>query len=169
MVIKKSLVLAASVPEEHAMRPSSSILIYWISLLVLVVMNMLVAGVVAVLQLAIGSEQLLIIVAILGLFFGYITSRLVTLVENLEARHHFFAHVLVPAAAMLNLLVISMATNRLSSFVGLGSQHNPWLVSIGYTASFVIASVAATLRFMRPTSQGGEEDNAKKPTPLEFS
>lgn len=125
------------------MHRNSGLLLYWLTLLAIVILNMLIAIVVAILQLATGPKQLFFVVAALGFFFGYLTYRLVSLVENLEARHHFFAWILMPAAAIANLLIISSAANNISSAIGMGYRHNPLLVSLSYGVAFVMPLLAS--------------------------
>lgn len=142
-VVKKPVVLASVELKGHSMHRNSGLLLYWLTLLALVVLNMLVAIVVATLQLAMGARQFIFVVAALGFFFGYLTHKLVSLVENLEARHHFFAWLLVPAAAMANLLIISSAANNLSSAIGMGYRYNPLLVSLSYGVAFMTPLLAS--------------------------
>ena len=87
------------------------------------------------------GEKLILIVAALGFFFGYVTNRLLNLVENIEAKHHLFARLLVPAAAMANLFIISLATNSFVAYIGIGYRHDPVLISLAYGISFIIPSV----------------------------
>ena len=141
--MKKPVVLASVELKGHSMHRNSGLLLYWLTLLALVVLNMLVVIVVAILQLALGARQFFFVVAALGFFFGYITHRLVSLVENLEPRHHFFAWLLVPAAAIANLLIISSAANNLSAAIGIGYRYNPLLVSLSYGVAFMIPLFAS--------------------------
>lgn len=141
--MKKPVVLASIKMKGHSMHRNSGLLLYWLTLLALVVLNMLVAIVVAILQLAMGARQFIFIVAALGFFFGYLTHKLVSLVENLEARHHFFAWLLVPAAAVANLLIVSSAANNLSSAIGIGYRYNPLLVSLSYGIAFMLPLFAS--------------------------
>ena len=80
------------------MHRNSGLVLYWLIVLALVVLNTLSVIVIPLLLLSAGSEKVLVVVAVLGLFFGYVTHRLVNLVDNLELTHHFFARLLVPAA-----------------------------------------------------------------------
>ncbi len=141
--MKKPIVLASVKLKGHSMHRDSGLLLYWLTLLALVVLNMLVVIVVAILQFALGAKQFFFVVAALGFFFGYLTHKLVNLVENLEARHHFFAWFLVPAAAIANLLIISSAANNLSAAIGIGSKYNPLLVSLSYGIAFMVPLFAS--------------------------
>ncbi len=139
--IKAPIILAAVEPKGHSMHKNSGIVLYWLVLLALVILNIMSALVLPALQISVSSQKLLLIVIALGFFFGYVTNKLLNMIENLEAKHHIFARLLVPAAAMLNILVISLATNRIVDFLGIGFKHNPVIISLAYGAAFMIPSL----------------------------
>ena len=141
IVAKKPVLLAAVDSKSHITGRGSGLVLYWLTLLVLVILNMFSAVAVAVLQLALSGNKLLFIVAAIGFFFGYVTNRLVSHVDNLELKHHFFARLLVPAAAILNLLAVSSAANRLSEALQLGFTHNPIHVSLAYGIAFLLPPI----------------------------
>lgn len=139
--IKKPLLLANVEPKGHSMHRNSGLVLYWLIVLSLIVLNTLSVIVIPLLQLSASSEKVFVVVAVLGLFFGYVTHRLVNLVDNLEPAHHFFARLLVPAAAILNLFVVSSAANRVAAALQLGFIHNPVYVSLAYGVAFVLPSL----------------------------
>jgi len=139
--IKAPIILAAVKLKGSSMHKNSGIVLYWLVLLALVVLNLMAAIVVPVLQVSVGSQKLLLIVAALGFFFGYVANKLLSLIENLEARHHVFARLLVPATAMLNIFLVSHAANRVVAFLGIGFKHDPLIVSIAYGAAFMVPSL----------------------------
>ena len=141
--IKKPLLLAHVEPNGHSMHKNSGLVLYWLIVLALIVLNMLSVIVIPILQISASSQNVLVVVAVLGLFFGYVTHRLVNLVDNLEATHHFFARLLVPAAAILNLFVVSSATNRVSAALHLGFTHNPVYISMAYGIAFILPSLGS--------------------------
>ncbi len=141
--IKKPLLLAQVEPKGHSMHKNSGLVLYWLIVLALIVLNMLSVIVIPILQISASSQNVLVVVAVLGLFFGYVTHRLVNLVDNLEATHHFFARLLVPAAAILNLFVVSSATNRVSAALHLGFTHNPVYISLAYGIAFILPSIGS--------------------------
>ena len=142
-IIKKPIILAAVEPKGHSMHKNSGIVLYWLVLLSLVILNILMVLTIPILQIAINGQKILFVVAMLGFFFGYVTHRLVNLIENLEVKHHFFARLMVPAAAMSNLFIISIATNSIVAYIGIGYKHDPVLVSLTYGIAFVIPSVVS--------------------------
>ncbi len=143
--IKKPLLLAHVEPKDHSMHRNSGPVLYWLIVLALIVLNMLSVIVIPVLQISASSQNVLVVVAVLGFFFGYVTHRLINLVDNLEAKHHFFARLLVPAAAILNLFVVSSATNRVSAALHLGFTHNPIYISLAYGIAFILPSVGSAV------------------------
>lgn len=141
--IKKPLLLANVEPKGHSMHRNSGLVLYWLIVLSLIVLNTLSVVVIPLLQLSASSEKVLVVVAVLGLFFGYVTHRLVNLVDNLEPTHHFFARLLVPAAAILNLFVVSSAANKVAAALQLGFTHNPIHVSLAYGIAFILPSLGS--------------------------
>lgn len=142
-IVKKPLLLAKVEPFGHSMHRNSGLVLYWLIVLSLIVLNTLAVIVIPLLQLSTNSQKVLVVVAVLGLFFGYVTHRLVNLVDNLEPTHHFFARVLVPAAAILNLFVVSSAANRVAAALHIGFIHNPIHVSLAYGVAFILPSLGS--------------------------
>ena len=142
-IIKKPIILAAVEPKGHSMHKNSGIVLYWFMLLALVILNMLMVLTIPILQIAINGQKILFIVAALGFFFGYVTHRLVNLIENLEVKHHFFARLMVPAAAIANLFIISLATNQFVAYIGISYRHSPILISLAYGIAFIVPSVVS--------------------------
>ncbi|MBI2550064.1 hypothetical protein HYV83_02685 [Candidatus Woesearchaeota archaeon] len=145
-VVKKPVLLAAVDSKSHITGRGSGLVLYWLTLLVLVILNMFSAVAVAVLQLALSDNKLLFIVATIGFFFGYVTNRLVNHVDNLELKHHFFARLLVPAAAILNLLAVSAAANALALSLQIQPVHSPVTIAAAYGIAFAVPSVFALSR-----------------------
>lgn len=161
-LIKKPLLLAHVEPRGHSMHKSSGQVLYWLIVLALIVLNMLSVLVIPVLQISTGSQNVLVVVAVLGLFFGYVTHRLVNLVDNLEATRHFFARLLVPAAAILNLFIVSSAANRLSAALHLGFTHNPVYISMAYGVAFITPSLWGAAAAAYSTYDVGGRKGAKR-------
>ncbi|MBI3036227.1 hypothetical protein HYY73_00500 [Candidatus Woesearchaeota archaeon] len=146
IVVKKPVLLAAVDSKSHISGRGSGLVLYWLTLLVLVILNMFSAVAVAILQLALSDNKLLFIVAAIGLFFGYVTNRLVNHVDNLELKHHFFARLLVPAAAILNLLAVSAAANALALSLRIQPVHSPVTIAAAYGIAFAVPSLFALSR-----------------------
>lgn len=139
-VIKRPLVLKKhkSVP----MRRDSGLVIYWLALLAVIVLGMLASIVIGGMQLVSPDGRILVVVLVFGLLFGFVTHRLLGLIECLEPRHRFFARIFVPAALALNLFIVSSAASSLASWLGLFS-HNPLLVGLTFGAGLVLPSVVS--------------------------
>ncbi|HLD96810.1 MAG TPA: hypothetical protein VI934_00530 [Candidatus Nanoarchaeia archaeon] len=154
--IKAPLILADVQPNWHSMHKNSGVILYWLVLLALVVLNLMAALVVPVLQVSVSSQKLLLIVIALGFFFGYVANKMFSTIENLEAKHHVFARLLVPAAAMLNIFLISLATNRFAALLGIGFKHEPLIISIAYGAAFIIPSLFSAVATAASNSRSGK-------------
>jgi hypothetical protein len=140
-VTKKPLLLAEVDPEAHGMHKSSGRIIYWLTVLLLAILNMLAALSVAVLQFAVSTGEILLIIAGLGAFFGYVSNKTISLSNDLLLRHHLFARIVIPAAAIINLVIITQAFNRLGKYAGIGHAHSPVLAGAAYAAGFALPSI----------------------------
>jgi hypothetical protein len=146
VLVKKPLIIRPPKFRTN-MKAESAIILFWLSILTLIVLNMFASVTIAIFQLAIATEHIFLIVASFGLLFGFFTHKLVSLIEHLELKHHFFAHVFVPTFAVSALIIISLATNRFSSNIGLTYSHNPLLVGLSYSLGFILPHVKQLAHF----------------------
>jgi len=142
--VKAPLILADVDSQSHAMHKDSGHIVYWLSLLILIILNMLAASAVSVLQFALSGFKAIIILAILGIFFGFASSRFTSRVANLETKHHILARVAIPAAAILSLVIVTSTANNLAMISGLGFVHSPTLAGLVYGIAFVMPSIASS-------------------------
>ena len=141
VVAGKNPVVLSNASRESSMSISSSLAFYWLSMLALVILGMLIALLVGVLEVLLPGSWVLVIVAALGLFFGFVAHNLVSLVENLEAGHHLFAKVLVPSASVLILLLISISSANFARSFGFLGNQNSLLIVFVYGVALVIPSL----------------------------
>lgn len=125
--------------ERTAMRGLSkelSEIMFWVSILVLIIANLLATIVIIPLVLA-ASALTALIVAALGLFAGNLFAMLIANIGNIERKHHLIAATLVPGLAVINVFVLMAGVNRLAPAFGITVSQDPLLVSIVYVASFL--------------------------------
>jgi hypothetical protein len=151
--IKKPAIFAEVDAKSHGTHKNSGLIIYWISILLLVVLNMLSAIVVAVVQFAVSDKRSIALVAILGLCSGYASNKLVTLADGLQTRHKIFAGIFVPAAAVLILVLITLAANNLAKVSNIGNSHNPALSGITYGIAFLLPSLISAVANIGRTTE----------------
>lgn len=150
---KKAVVIRGAVPlarpgRHHELQPHSGMLLFWLSMLALLMLNMLAVLLFGLVSFMAGGGRALIIVIGLGLLFGIVTRRLLSMIDPLGPRHHFLAHALVPAAAIATLFAVGTSVNALSASLGLGFRHNPVAAGLAYGLAFVApAAIAAAFKY----------------------
>ncbi|MBI2575036.1 hypothetical protein HYV82_04070 [Candidatus Woesearchaeota archaeon] len=120
----------------HGLSKELAEIMFWVSLLALIIANLLVTIVIVPLVLA-ASALTALIVAFLGLFAGKLFAMLIANIGNIETKHHIIAATLVPGLAVMNLFILIAGVNRLAPAFGLAQSQDPLLISIVYVASFL--------------------------------
>lgn len=85
---------------------TSSKLLYWLTLLALGVFNFMIFIALMPFMLVLGYEQLLLIIAAIGVLFGIIFCFIVDSLEHLGIKHHVFAAIFIPLLAVINIFLL---------------------------------------------------------------
>ena len=114
--------------------------IYWLTLIVSIIANMVVSVVLVPFLLAVkDSFTLYIIVAILALAFGFFFNLLLTDIEHVDPKHHVIAGIFIPALAIINIIIVVNVTSAIDQVLfGAQFQQN----SIAIAAVYVVAFIA---------------------------
>ncbi|MCP3686215.1 MAG: hypothetical protein GY861_26510 [bacterium] len=135
---KKPLQLDTMPRRTHSeISKSTSELLYWITLLVLLICNFLVALVLMPFLLATTRFELYIVIIILGLFFGFLFNLLITNIENLEKKHHVIAAIFIPLIAVIDLHIIIKAVNKIAYILQLPIHQNAVVVASVYVIALL--------------------------------
>jgi len=113
-------------------------IVYWISLLVLVICNLAISLFLIPFLLIMEQNFVYIIVSVLGLIFGLLFNFLIHNIEDLEHKHHVTAMILVPLLAIINLYIVVTVSNNIDKIIKIDIQHNPLLIAGFYVLFFVI-------------------------------
>ncbi len=120
--------------------------VYWMILLDLGIGNLMVSfGLIPFLMVLQPSFVLGIMVTIgfvLGLFFNMLVWDL----ERVKTEHHFAAMFFIPGTAIVNIAIIVIVANAMSSFLKTAVPKNPYLLSGAYVAAFIVPYVIALVR-----------------------
>lgn len=117
-------------------------LVYWFSLLVAIIGNLIISVSLIPVLLALNGPQLYSVIITLGMAFGLLFELLVRGIENLEAKHHIFLGIIIPIVAVVSFIIVS---NSMKSMIGMESPQNPLVVGIAYAASFMLPYLAYQL------------------------
>ena len=121
-------------------------LIYWFSLLVLTICNLLVAVFLVPFLLALQGSFIYVIVGVLGLIFGLLFNNVIQNIEHLEIQHHIFAAIFIPIIAVINIFIMVTATNKIAGILQLTLRLHPLMLSSVYVSLFLLPYVITLLR-----------------------
>lgn len=116
---------------------NSTRILYWLTLLILVVFNFLIFLLFAVLAFFMDALQTHVAVAGIGLVFGLIFNFLILDLEHLEPKHHLAAALLIPLVATINLFIMTFIVNLLRDIWGLPLTGGALTESIIYVVFFI--------------------------------
>ena len=122
------------------------LILYWTTLLVLIVANFFMAVALIPFLLLSTSFHFYLITAMLALFFGYVFNLLVENTGKIDRYHHLLAVLFVPTSAIVNLIVISTSTVAVAKAIGIESNQNPLFVSVFYVVFFMLPYFFAMIR-----------------------
>ncbi|MBS3164503.1 hypothetical protein J4439_03660 [Candidatus Woesearchaeota archaeon] len=131
----------------------SSRILYWLALLLMVVLNFLTFLLLAPLAVFLDSIQRHALVGVIGLLFGLVFNFLVQDIEHLEPKHHYFAALLIPLVAAVNLFIMTFLVNALRGIWELPLTGGAVSESLAYAIMFIIPYLATLLRGKKTTSR----------------
>ena len=144
--VKERLLLTEIENDEHLMKRSSSLLLYWTTLLVLAISNLLVAVILIPILLSATSYVVYFLIVFFGISLGHLTSYMLSTIEHLQPRHHFYASVFIPAIARITLVLIITSVNTMAASIGLHTKSSPELVMISYVSAFMLPYLIKAFR-----------------------
>ena len=113
--------------------------VYWFSLLIAIIGNLIISISLIPVLLALKGAQLYAVIITLGLAFGLLFELLIRGVENLETKHHLFLGIIIPIIAVINFIIVS---NNMKAFIGIENPQNPVLVGIVYAIAFMLPYIS---------------------------
>lgn len=134
-----------------ALSRDMSHLMFWMTLLVLAVSNLIMVTVTVPLLLFLGQFKIIGFV-VLGLFNGYLFYILISKISSLERRHHLAAAIIIPGLSIIDLFIIMNGLGRLSHAFGIISNESPIIISIIYIVSFLAPYFVANMAGVRGAS-----------------
>lgn len=113
--------------------------VYWLTLIVSIVANMVVSVVLIPFLLAVKSAGALYsIVGLLALAFGFFFNLLLADIEHVDPRHHVIAGIFIPALSVINILIVLNITAALDRlFFGTQFAQNEVVIAVIYVVAFV--------------------------------
>ena len=132
--------------------------IYWLTLIVSIVANMVVSVVLVPFLLAVKDSLTLYgIVAILALAFGFFFNLLLTDIEHVDPRHHVIAGIFIPALAIINIIIVVNVTSAIDQVLfGAQFQQNSVIIAIVYVIAFIAPYTATRFIDYFQTQRGAQ-------------
>ncbi len=113
--------------------------VYWLTLIVSIIANMVVSVVLIPFMLAVNNTlTLYTIVALLALAFGFFFNLLLTDLEYVDPSHHVIAGIFIPALAVINIIIVINVTTAIDRVLfGAQLEQNALAIGIIYVFSFI--------------------------------
>lgn len=127
-------------------KKSSNRVLYWMSILFLVVINILISAVLIPLLIVLKGFYLYLVVILIALVLGLVFNFLIIDIENLERKHHLFAAFFIPLIAIINLFLIVDVANKLSILLKINTHNNPLIISMIYVIVFLLPYLVSGAR-----------------------
>ncbi len=145
--IEKTLrIMGSATPEQAGAEQKSQQVVYWMILMDLGIGNLLVSFGLIPFLMALNPNFVLGIMIVLGFVLGLFFNMLVWDLEQVKTEHHFVAMFFIPGTAILNIAIIVIVANAMSSFMKTATPKNPYLLSGAYVAAFILPYVISLIR-----------------------
>jgi len=113
-------------------------IVYWAVLIVTIVGNIILSIILIPFLLTLNHIQLYLIICTIAATFGFLFDLLIRDIENLEQKHYIIAGIFIPSMAIIDVFFMVQFANYLTNIMQLSTiQHNPLIVGVFYTASFI--------------------------------
>jgi|ETNmetMinimDraft_2_1059921.scaffolds.fasta_scaffold96445_1 hypothetical protein len=124
--------------KKHAVFGIFDVTVFWTALIVTILGNLIISIALVPSLIALSSVPLFLVIIVLGLKFGFLFEILIRSIGHLEAKHHIFLGILIPIIAVINFFNITIISNNLGKIFRIDNPHNPYLIGIVYTISFIL-------------------------------
>jgi len=113
--------------------------VYWFSLLIAIIGNLLISISLIPVLLALKDAQLYLVIITLGLSFGLLFELLIRSIENLKTKHHLFLGIIVPILTLINFIIVS---NNMKKLIGLENPQSPVIIGSVYAIAFILPYIS---------------------------
>ena len=121
-------------------------IVFWSVLVVIIFSNLMISLILIPFLIALDRWFLYAVVVILAGTIGFLYNFLITDISHLERRHHLLAGIIVPIMALANTIIMVLFANRFTEKINIHNQHNPWLLSVVFSAAFILPYIIDRIR-----------------------
>jgi hypothetical protein len=111
---------------------------YWILLLVVLIGSIIGMWMLLPFLAILNTWGAVLLIFIIGVVFGSISSILIKDVENLEIHHHLWISLIIPISAIITSIIITRQAQHISEAINISTQHNPLILGIVYSIGSLI-------------------------------
>lgn len=112
--------------------------IYWISLIITIIGNIMVSFLLIPLLLVLKSFYLYIMVATIAISFGLLFELLIRSMDHLETKHHLFLSLLIPPILVINVIIVVSMSNKFNETINIQNTNSPLIIGIVYAITFML-------------------------------
>ncbi|MBT3836045.1 hypothetical protein HOD05_02135 [Candidatus Woesearchaeota archaeon] len=137
---------------EHDVQQSKSFsrLVFWSALIVILFANLAVSLVLIPFLIVFSAVVLYSVIVLLGISFGFLYNFLISTVGTMHKGHHRWTNILVPIVAMINIIIVVLASNFfISKLESNPVTQNPFMAGIVFAIAFVLPYMILKLFFKK--------------------
>jgi hypothetical protein len=144
--------------QELTGKPKINLMIYWTALIVTIIGNIFASFVLIPFLFTVKGIVLFTIIIVLAAIFGFIFTRLLKDIQNMEPQHHVIAGVFIPAIALINVFMMVRVSNILAHQAAMlnipTTQPLPVAITyvIGFIAPYLISKIKITKKTTTPNT-----------------
>ena len=132
--------------EKHSgIRRDMQFVLYWGTLMVLLVCNLVVAMVLVPVLIIFTPAYMALILFIVGAAFGLFFHLLINDIEHIETIHHTAARVFIPLVAVGNIFLMHAMARAVAERLNIPLKQHPFWMIASYVIAFLLPSLLADM------------------------
>lgn len=141
--IEKTILILEEAPyHKHAWIMRFDKLVYWVSLLLGLLGNFVMAVILIPFFLVASTFWLFVMVFLFAFCFGLLFTAILEHIEILQPRHHALNWVVLPVFSFVTVFLIAYLTYYIDTLLNLDfALQNYWIVALTYTIAFMLPYV----------------------------
>ena len=113
-------------------------LVFWSSIVVVVIANLLSAIVIIPFIAILSVWFVYFVVVVVALVMGFLYNFLIMDIGYLGRKHHIWAGIIIPVIAVVNVVVMIGVANQLIGILQIETvRQNPWFIGVSYGVAFI--------------------------------
>jgi len=147
--IEKTAKILKDAEKDSPFLSSSSQLVYWMALVVAVIGNFVVSVLIIPFLLSLKTFALYIVIALIGICFGFLVNLLIKDIDYLDPKHHIIAGIFIPAVALINIFIVTAIVNYFITATKLNEPlKNPLAIAFIYVIAFLFSYLYEKIAFL---------------------